>query len=642
MHIFLLHSTTNCDIMHVSNTEGDLIMKKTWKSVLSILLAAGLLCGVGAIPVHAAGSDSGGEPSILDYITGGLSLQDQAVVRNRLSNLFLNDVLLRGISAFIPRGAGTHRLADFDLEKYGGFLKGHQGQFIDKPEGEAVWRLGYDKKSIIPEDFGTPAAKLKYARGSYVPWAYVSEVYTDDDGETEFVGVRTVVMDDGSGRGAVSFSSVDCIGLSNADVRKIRAAVAGYAAENNIVSVNVSATHTHSGIDSQGVWNRPLLTLFNNVLSGLTFGLIKAKSGVNETYLNTIISSTAASIQAAHAQMRETGGTLTYAVKDVSAYVNDRTPPFVYDGNLYRLVFTPFDAEKKPTVIASVGCHPESASFGDEMPGLSSKITADAVYYMDKIVSAAGSNFIFIQGNVGTVTSSRGLSSDGIPDQTSHQGAMRFGYELGLITLGMDKTQAQCEALNKQVGDPLGVDKTDKPENYTVWYRDWQPVASTQVKPVLNIAHKQFLTEVQNNMAKVLAKTALANITMIYDWRTLKYYTVTEVGYMELGANGGDLKVFLSPGEIYGELLMGDKTMEGFQYKPLRELYGENLIIFDLMNDAAGYVEPDNEYVIVGYRYNEANDSLESDSWALLVSMGKNAASDIVGAFIELVDGVRK
>ena len=79
----------------------------------------------------------------------------------------------------------------------------------------------------------------------------------------------------------------------------------------------------------------------------------------------------------------------------------------------------------------------------------------------------------------------------------------------------------------------------------------------------------------------------------------------------------------------------------GFKYKPLRELYGKNLIIFDLMNDAAGYVEPDNEYVIVGYRYNEERDQLEGDSWALLVSMGKNAGSDIIGAFIELVDSIR-
>ena len=614
-------------------------MKTTWKSVLAAILAASMLCGAAAIPAGAADADESGVGSILDYIASvSQPSQAQASLLNRLSNFFLNDVLLRAISAFIPRLPGTYRYGSFDLEEYGGFYKGHD-KFLDKPAQGAVWRLGYDKKSILPADFGVP---VKYARGSYVPWGFVSEVWEDDDGDTEFYGVRTIVMDNGSGRGAVSFSAVDCIGLSNADVRKVRAAAAAFAAENNIVSVNVSATHTHSGIDSQGVWTRPLGTLANNALSGLTFGLVKPKSGVNEDYLGTVISQTVASIKAAHAQMVKTEGTLTYAAKDVPDYVHDRTPPYVYDSNLYRLVFTPADAKKRPTVIASLACHPESASFGDEMPGIGkSKITADSVYYMDKVIGKAGYNFIFIQGNVGTVTSSRGRSNDGIPGQSSHDEAMRYGYEIGLILLGMDKTQAQCEALNQKAGDPLGVGAKDRPENYTVWYEGWKPVKSAAVQPVLNIAHKQFLTEVQNNMAKVLAKAGLANITMIYDWKALKYYTVTEVGYMEIGGNGGDLKVFLSPGEIYSELLMGDATMEGFAYKPLRELYGENLIIFDLMNDAAGYVEPDNEYVIVGYRYNAEKGELESDSWALLVSMGKNAGSDIVGAFIELADGVR-
>ena len=611
-------------------------MKKPWKSALAVMLAASVLCGIAAIPVYAAEPDEGGG-SILDYIQSiSKPSKAQADFRNRLSNLFLNDILLRGVSALILRTPETLKMKDFKLEDHAGFLKGHD-KFIDEPSGEKVWHLGYDKKSILPDDFAE--SQMKYARGSYAPWGYTNEVYKDEDGNDEFFGVRTIVLDDGSGRGSASFSSIDCIGLANADVRKIRAAVADYAAKNNIVSINVSATHTHSGIDTQGVWNGPLLTIANNALASLTFGLIKTKSGVNEDYLNTIIERTVASIKAAHAEMTETKGTLSYAAKDVSDYVGDRTPPFVYDGNLYRLIFTPQDSGKKPTAIASLACHPESASYGDEMPGLNkSKITADFVCYMDKIVNKAEMNFIFIQGNVGTVTSRRGLSSDGIEGLSSHEEARRFGYELGLILLGMDKTQAQCAALNKQLGDPLGVDKADKPEKYTVWYEDWKPVQAVQVTPVLNIQHKQFLTEVQNNMAKVLAKAALANITLIHDWKTLKYYTVTEVGYMELG---GALKVFLSPGEIYGELLMGDKTMEGFEYKPLRELYGENLIIFDLMNDAAGYVEPDNEYVITGYRYNEESGEIVSDSWALLVSMGKNAASDIVGAFIELVDNVR-
>ena len=612
-------------------------MKKPWKSALAVALAASVLCGIAAIPAYAASGQDEGGGSILDYIKSiSKPSKAQADLRNSLSNFFLNDVLLRGVSALIPRTPETRSMKDFKLEDHDGFLKGHD-KFIDAPAGEKTWRLGYDKKSILPEDFAE--SHMKYARGSYAPWGYTNKIYQDEDGKDEFFGVRTIVMDDGSGRGSASFSSIDCIGLSNADVRKIRAAADEYAEKNNIASINVSATHTHSGIDTQGVRNGPLRVIANNFFAGLTFGLVKTKSGVNQDYLNTIIKQTVASIKAAHAEMQVTTGTLSYSAKDVSGYVYDRTPPFVYDGNMYRLIFTPSDKAKKPTAIASLACHPESASYGDEMPGVNkSIITSDFVGYMDKLVNKAGLNFIFIQGNVGTVTSRRGLSNDGIEGQSSHDEARRFGYELGLILLGMDKTQAQCAALNKQLGDPLGVDKTGKPESYTIWYENWKPVKSAKVDPVLNIQHKQFLTEVQNNMAKVLAKTALADITLVYDWKTLKYYTVAEVGYMEIGSA---LKVFLSPGEIYGELLMGDKTMEGFKYKPLRELYGENLIIFDLMNDAAGYIEPDNEYVITGYRYNEEKDAMDSDSWAFLVSMGKNAASDIIGAFIELADNVR-
>ncbi|NLA73039.1 MAG: hypothetical protein GX848_04340, partial [Clostridiales bacterium] len=56
---------------------------------------------------------------------------------------------------------------------------------------------------------------------------------------------------------------------------------------------------------------------------------------------------------------------------------------------------------------------------------------------------------------------------------------------------------------------------------------------------------------------------------------------------------------------------------------------------------AAGYVTPDNHYVIAGYRYDENNDSLESDTWCLLVSLGKGTASTLISRFISLVDSVR-
>jgi hypothetical protein len=83
------------------------------------------------------------------------------------------------------------------------------------------------------------------------------------------IKVRTIVLDDNSGRGKSSFSTLECIGLSNADVRKIRADLADYAKENHLVSINITATHTHSSIDAQGLWNPPFFKVANNLAVSL-------------------------------------------------------------------------------------------------------------------------------------------------------------------------------------------------------------------------------------------------------------------------------------------------------------------------------------------------------------------------------------
>ena len=66
----------------------------------------------------------------------------------------------------------------------------------------------------------------------------------------------------------------------------------------------------------------------------------------------------------------------------------------------------------------------------------------------------------------------------------------------------------------------------------------------------------------------------------------------------------------------------------------------ENIIIFDLMNDAAGYVANPENYVIAGYQYNAEKDALDSDTWCL-ISYGKNAATTFIGNFYQIYDSVK-
>ena len=339
----------------------------------------------------------------------------------------------------------------------------------------------------------------------------------------------------------------------------------------------------------------------------------------------------------AYAAMTE--GTLWYSSVNIKDYVWDRTAPISVDDTLYKLEFVPDDAGEQPTVIASFGCHPESASYDwdsyvDEngKKGYDKKFSADFIWYMEKVANAAGYNFIFIQGNVGTITSGRGKSNDNGLDTDAHSTAVRYGYEMGYITLGLNLTEEERVALNAETGDRLGIAEYGDRDGYTKWYDGLPTVEATEVKPLLNIAHRQFFCPVDNNVVTILGKTAIADNLMLRSYLG-QYYTVTEVGYMELGDT---LKVYLSPGETFTELLKGGSGIAGFPYKAIREALGENVIIFDLMNDAAGYVANDANFVMAGLQYNEITGELDSDTWCL-ISYGRRAGSTFIGNFYELV-----
>jgi len=558
-------------------------------------------------------------------------LQLLARVINMVSNIVINSGLAGALVRIVPGSSALQSFEDFDLDEYAGFLCGMDAFNTEIGENN-VWSLGYSEKSILPADFGEKA----YAKGAYLPNRYCSEMYKDDEGNSEDLRVRTIAINDGSGSGTAVFAVIDAIGIANADVRMIRNALADFAVENNIISINVSVTHIHTGIDLQGIWTDPIGNLGNNLTSS------DVSFGVDRTFLNTVIESTKQSVIEAYQDMTE--GKLLFSSTDISSYVHDRTAPYCMDTNLYKLEFVPFSADAVPTIIATFGCHPESASydwdsfeFEDGTTGYDPYLSADFIWYMEKIMNAAGYNFIYIQGEVGTNTSSRGLTSDGL-DTTAHESAVRYGYELGYITLTLNMTEEERIEINEMTGDKLGIARYSETENYTVWYEGLETVPAEEVDPLLNIAHSAFTIKVENNLLAAAGKTSLSDNLVLKD-KQGSYYTVTEVGYMELGDT---LKVYISPGETYGELLLGGEGLTGFPYESIRDTLGDNVIVFDLMNDAAGYVENDAIFVYLGVQYtgNADGEKYDGDSWGI-ISYGKNTGSTLIGKLYELVANVK-
>ena len=608
-------------------------MKKIIRTVIVFVLC---LCMVTPTVAFAANKETNYD-SVSDYVFSSktgveLNTEEKASILlskvvNRVSEFVINNIIGGVLNMFIPSSSAVLDYEDFNVDSYDNFYPG-MDEFIDEPQGKKVWSLGYGKASVLPEDFG----EKKYAKGAYIPYVYGNEMYKDEEGNYEDLMARVIVMNDGSGRGNVVFISIDAMGLANADVRLIREGLKDIAKKHNIVSINVSCTHIHTGIDSQGVWTDPIGSLVNNILFD------DVKYGVPRSFIDSLVKGSREAVEEALNDM--TTGKMYYSSIDVEDYLFDRTAPISFDTNLYKLEFVPYNSNKTPTIVATYGCHPESASFDwnqDESDPLNfdRKFSADFIWYTEKVMNAAGYNFIFIQGNVSTVSSSRGLSDDGL-DVSAHYGAVRYGYEIGYILLGMNLNEAQRIKLNSDTGDKLGVNKYMGQEDYTVWYEGLPTVEKKEVKPVLNIKLQQVTVPISNNVIALLGKTSIADNLVLKDDKG-NFYTVTEVGYLEIGDN---MKVYMSPGETFGELLLGGYGADGSPIPPIREYTGEDIIIMDLMNDAAGYIANESNYVMVGMQYNVNSGEFDDDTWCL-ISFGRYTGTILIKNFYEIYDSVR-
>ena len=510
---------------------------------------------------------------------------------------------------------------DYDKYESKNFYPGHE-YFLDEQTKSSVWSLGYSQEILTPEDLET--------RGYYMAGYSIGKItfkkYDD-------IKVRTICLDDGSGRGKVAFSVIDAIGLANSDVRKIRERLAAFASEKNIVSINVGVTHTHSGLDTQGIWSKEPQTVFNNILSSIFD--IDTYNGTDPALMERIFTLTAKSVRDACSGMKQ--GSLTLATKDISSYVMDKCDPDYFISDLYRFKFTPYDGSKG-TIIANFGAHPETVGFTtDSFPG--DTLSADYVPYIEEVVNKGGFNFMFFQGAIGSlISANRHLSGDELKIDR-YQEAVRYGQEIGYILLGMSyKTEQECidYVLDKEreAADMAASDK------YTPWYKDWVVEhPEKEVAPILNIALKEILFKVDNPFLQAVGKVSLTNNTMVVD-DDGSIYTPTEIGYMEIGK---DLKVILMPGETAPELIIGGKTMtsqgscsgEDFMFKPLRDIVGENLIVFDVMNDATGYIIPDNDCGIGTLRYYDGRFMYDTNG---MLSFSNKAASTFISNFLELVE----
>ena len=589
------------------------------------------------------------------------------------------------------------------------------GSFYTDAEAGARWHVGYAYKSLIPNDFSSGEYFIGGFMGLENGMNNVVEDVIDD------MRVRCVALNDGSGNGTVLFATIDCIGITNADIKLIReAAIESLANEgidtSDIKAINVSSTHAHSCIDTEGLWTKMLYKLLYNGVNNATGTDEEMLQGTNPEYMKFLTKQCAKALVNAYKDMDNNSGTLTYTLIDAGQeYFKNKNRPsagqIIYEqttdkrGNpitvdsgktkiamtdINRFIFTPDDEEDRPIMMVNMAAHPDivglptSSNSGREVSG-------DYVYYIDEFLTnysvpgaqtknqgSDGYDFMFFQGAQLGIYADRGVTGDGvsetqrvntdsitdyytgsgaaIPSDHRVYSAVRYGYEIARICLSMELSVEEIEAIPalsceaEYEANKDNIDETTGKPNYSFFYKDWvqneetgewslvdawEAVESVEVKPYLNLIISQVEVDVDNSLIQAVGKLDMANY-VVKAKNDGTYSTIVEIGYIEIGQA---YKAVMLPGEVCQDLIAKDgasllakysATAQDFTSLPACNIFGEDVKCMGLMNDAIGYIVPDNDYTLG----DPANHYHE------LISIGSTVASSLMNGLAEMAGSI--
>ncbi len=528
------------------------------KKLTSILLAFAVILSAFAIPASADDGTSDVERGFYRFVDG------------------LLDTVVTGIASLIVEPRSFIDKDDYVSEN---FYEGHAPEeFLDVPADGAQWKVGYSNASILT---GKELTEEHYVGGSLSVTKKLATAQYDDQ------KIRTVAISDG--RGISIFASIDTFGLANNEVRVIREKFQAYADSKGleITSINISALHQHSCVDTFGLNGDIIGALFTSSFKNL-FGM-ELSSGKNKNFMENLYKVSVQSMIDAVEDM--TAGNLYYGTADMEEYIHDKRDPQVFDGNLNRLRFVPADGSEE-TWIVNIPVH----CVGHGAAG--TVLTGDYPYYMEKYINEnAGANFMMILGAELAITSE-------YPEDIYRDPEIIAEYDdgyAGLISYGNLLGEIACSISNDEF-----------------------------VAPILNIRHTELFVPVDNSIFKLAARGGLLTNQVVKNG--LGYEAVSELGYAEFGT---DIAIAIIPGELapeiaYGGAITADDSWDGteWNYSAFADVTDRKLLVFGITNDQVGYMLTENDW----RSYLTENEEI--------VSTGPKAGAYVADAYLTLFDEI--
>ncbi|MBR3588376.1 MAG: hypothetical protein IKL16_02320 [Clostridia bacterium] len=556
-------------------------MKRLSVKVMSVVLIFALLFSGGAMSVSAAETPATAVASAED--AGDAIMK---VLYNALN--VVCEALVSAICKIYPNAPEWQPMSEYDSEEVG-FMAGRENYQTEAKEGNK-WSLGYGSRSIVPEDIKDG----KYYIGRDLTVRIAKDVYDDNR-------IRVTAIDDNSGEGVVVIGSVDSLGVTSADIRTVRKAIIAYCAEKNIkvASINITATHSHSALDTQGVATEFFRKLFGSFWSNL-LGIRSELPGLEAAaeFKEFFIAQSIDAVKEAIDNMET--GEMYFAEVDTSEYMHDKRD-LIAKEDLQKtavLHFVPDNEKSEGTYIADISCHATSFSASHGY------ITGDYIYYLDKFIrKQTGDNTVMVAGALGQVSRNIEYSEEGMDEFTA------LGAESDALGQAFGKLIIEAD-----YGEPLPA--------------------------VLNATHKEIFIKPENSILVLACEIRLVNNKVFYDGLLFKdFYMPSEIGYLEFG---NEVAFALFPGELYPEVFLGNDITGGvtwdgteWQYDDLSdEVDGIKTYAVSLANDALGYAVTDNNFAFMGHIIGEEI----ADE---VLSIGKHIASFYVSNYLEMIEEMK-
>lgn len=439
------------------------------------------------------------------------------------------------------------------------------------------WTVGFAKEVLTPEDV---TADTYYIAG-YNTNNPALDILDD-------MHAKAVYLDDNTGRGGVVICAIDCVGISRADINDIRQAVIESGKIPDLKSINICATHSHSAVDTQGLWGSAFYS-----------------DGKNDEFMQDLKEKTVQAIINAY-NARE-NGKLYFGTAEAEGMQADTRTPIDYDSTVTSIRFSPADGGNDTYIV-------NFASHAEMLGAKTTVISADFPAYMErKINEQTGANVVFVNGAIGGLIT--GDKIEQILDKTIDFDCLAYTIEYG-----------------EKLAD-IVLDITNE----------------TELEPLINVKSQTVSVECDNT-ALLLARFigVLNNDVLLTENKEVSI--ISEVAYMQLGNK--QIGIYMIPGELYPELesgnfLSAEDAANGTEadYTVLSEMSDcEHNFVLGLCNDELGYIMPDNDFMLHEWLpyFNIAYDEADRKHYEETNSVGPETARILLDSMKELIESTKQ